>query len=76
MHRPASVLLMIFAGQEAITGACESLTVTVKMQALVFPLLSLAVQVTMVAPLLKALPLDGEQTTVGLPQLSVAVGAV
>jgi hypothetical protein len=38
---------------QLMLGASVSLTVTVKVQALVLPLLSLAVQVTVVTPLLE-----------------------
>src|SRR5439155_10596618 len=75
VHCPVSVMAMMLSGQAAMTGASLSLTTTLKVQALVLPLPSVAVQVTMFVPLLNALPLAGEQTTVGVPQLSVAVGA-
>src|SRR5881397_731471 len=64
----------MFPGQVSV-GASVSLTVTVKVQALVLPLLSLAVQVTVVTPLLKVEPLGGTQTLVTPGQLSLAVGA-
>ena len=76
VHWPASVLLVMLAGQAPMTGASWSLTVTLKVQALVLPLPSVAMQVTTVVPLTKAVPLAGEQTTGALPQLSVALGAV
>src|SRR5436309_1082657 len=76
VHWPASVLFTMLAGQAAMTGASLSLTVTLKVQALVLPLPSVAVQVTTVAPLAKADPLAGRQTTEALPQLSLAVGTV
>ena len=50
--------------------------VTVKVQALVLPLVSVAVQVTVVAPLLNSEPLAGLQTTDATAQLSLAPGAV
>src|SRR5256885_4290447 len=53
-----------------------SLIVTLKVQALVLPLPSVAVQVTSVVPCGKVEPLAGVQTTVTLGQLAVAVGAV
>jgi hypothetical protein len=53
-----------------------SLTVTVKVQLPVLPLPSVAVQVTVVVPLGKAVPVLGEQATVGPGQLSEAVGTV
>src|SRR5258707_11671044 len=46
-----------------------SLTVTVKVQLLVLPLASVAVQVTVVTPLLKLVPLAGLQLTVEPGQL-------
>src|SRR6266571_2877058 len=76
VHWPASVFFTMLAGQAAMTGASLSLTVTLKVQALVLPLPSVAVQVTTVAPFAKAVPLAGMQTTEALPQLSLAVGAV
>jgi hypothetical protein len=57
---PPAVLTTIFAGQVAC-GASVSLTVMLKVQPLVFPLASVAVQVTGVVPLTKALPLGGTQ---------------
>jgi hypothetical protein len=51
------------------------LTVTVKLQASVLPEGSVAVQVTVVVPLAKAVLDDGEQLTVA-EQLSVAPGFV
>ena len=59
-----------------MTGALPSLTVTVKVQALVLPLVSVAVQVIVVAPLLNTEPLGGSQTIEASPQLSLALGAV
>ena len=53
-----------------------SLIVTVKVQALVRPTASVAVQVTVVTPFAKVVPLAGTHATVGAGvQLSVAVGA-
>src|SRR6185436_1977762 len=66
----------MLAGQAAMSGASVSLTVTLKVQALVLPLPSVAVQMTTVVPLVKAVPLAGEQTTEALVQLSLALGAV
>ena len=72
-----SVLFVMFAGQAPIVGGWLSLTVTVKLQEPVLPEDSVAVQVTVVVPLLKVEPDAGEQTTVGAGvQLSVAVGGV
>src|SRR5947208_6182451 len=50
--------------------------VTVKVQASLFPLVSVAVQVTVVAPLLNVEPLIGSQTTEATAQFSFAFGAV
>src|ERR1051325_4365858 len=50
---PASVPWLRLAGQAVKAGAWLSTTVTVKVQALVSPLASVAVQVTVVVPLLK-----------------------
>src|SRR5438046_5220392 len=61
----------MFAGQAAITGFSVSLTVTVKVHALVLPTASVAVQVTGVTPLLKLEPLAGSQAIVEPGQLSV-----
>src|SRR5437773_464373 len=61
----------MFAGQAAITGFSVSFTVTVKVHALVLPTASLAVQVTMLTPLPKALPLTGSQAMLAPGQLSV-----
>jgi len=61
-----------------MVGACVSLTVAVKVQVEsgLSGLESLAVQVTVVTPRLKVAPEGGAQVTVGVPQLSVAVGGV
>src|SRR6185369_10070 len=75
LHWPASVPWMMLAGQAVRVGAWLSLTVTVKVQALVRALVSVAVQVTVVVPLTKSVPLAGLQTKVTPGQLSVAVGA-
>jgi hypothetical protein len=64
----------MLAGQ-MMAGSSVSLTVTVKMQALVLLLASVAVQVTTVTPLLKLAPLAGMQLTLPPGQLSVKVGA-
>ena len=63
------------AGQFA-TGAWVSLTVTLKLQEALLPLASVAVQVTVVAPLAKVEPLAGLQLTVWPGQLSAPVGVV
>jgi len=59
-----------------IEGAWVSLIVTVKLHEEVFPTPSVAVQVTVVMPLVNVVPAAGRQATVALPQLSVAVGGV
>jgi hypothetical protein len=64
--------MLTFAGQ-LITGTVLSTTRTVNEQVELFPLPSVAVPVTVVFPKLKVLPETGEETTVALPQLSVAV---
>jgi len=72
-QRPASVEAAIFAGH-AITGFSRSCTVTLKLQRLVFPLPSVATQVTIVSPMLNRVPDAGEQTSVVPGQLSLTVG--
>jgi 3-hydroxymyristoyl/3-hydroxydecanoyl-(acyl carrier protein) dehydratase len=69
---PGAVATVRFPGQ-VTPGACWSLTVTVKLQVLVFPLASVAVHTTGVTPLANALPLAGTHATVQPGQLSVAV---
>ena len=69
---PPLVLTLALAAQ-VMAGASVSLTVTVKEQVLVFPWPSSAKQFTVVAPSAKLLPLAGEQVTLAVPQLSVAV---
>jgi hypothetical protein len=64
----------MFAGQ-LTTGACLSFTVTLKTHVAVFPLASVAVHVTGVAPRANRVPDGGVQTTVAPGQLSVAVAA-
>ena len=66
----------MFAGQ-VIVGGCVSFTVTEKVQELLLPLGSVAVQVTDVVPFGKVEPDAGEQVTAAAPgQLSFAVGVV
>ena len=72
-QRPASVEATILAGH-VITGFSRSCTVTVKLQRLVFPLPSVATQVTVVSPMLNRVPEAGEHTTVVPAQLSLTVG--
>jgi hypothetical protein len=70
------VITVTFAGHIRL-GCCTSLTITVKVQLAVLLAASVAVQVTVVVPLLKAVPLAGAQVTVtGPSQTSLAVGAV
>src|SRR5438874_11441041 len=59
--------------QLVMIGTWVSLMVTVNVQALVLPLVSAALQVTGVTPLLKVVPEAGEQALVTPGQLSVAV---
>src|SRR5207302_809379 len=61
LHWPGAVLVTVFAGQ-LTTGAILSLTVMVKLQLAVLPLASVAVQVTVVTPVLNDDPLAGAQT--------------
>src|SRR5437660_10855078 len=64
---------MMFAGQWA-TGASLSVTVTLKLQLPSLFALSLDLQVTVVVPTAKGVPLAGEQVTaVGPSQLSFAL---
>ena len=59
------------------TGLVVSRTVTVKLVDALFPLVSLAEQVTVVAPMAKVPPVAGAQVTVRLPSTrSFAVGMV
>jgi hypothetical protein len=71
-QRPASAFWLKLNGQ-LMAGAWESVTVTTKEHVEVFPLPSVAVPVTVVAPVLKVLPEAGLDIIVTLPQLSVAV---
>jgi hypothetical protein len=72
-HWPGSVTCTMRDGQ-VIFGFSSSVMVTVKVQALVFPLASVAVQVTVVVPTAKVEPIAGVQLVVTPGQLSVAVG--
>ena len=73
-HCPVSLFLVILLGQVIAQGT----TVTVNEQVVsgLSGLVSEAVQVTVVMPDGKQEPEAGEQVTVALPQLSVAVGGV
>jgi hypothetical protein len=72
LHRPGSAANTRSLGQ-SMTGFCVLVTVTVKVQRLVFPLASVATFVTMVSPTGKMLPLGGVLTRFVTLQLSVAV---
>jgi hypothetical protein len=65
----------MLAGQ-VMEGGWLSTTVTLKLQVPVLPEESVAVQVTVLVPLANVEPLAGEQTTVAVPQLSLADGVV
>jgi hypothetical protein len=67
------VLVTTLEGQ-VITGGSMSLTVTVKLQAVVLPFASVAVQVTGVTPLAKLDPLAGTQPNPTPGQLSLITG--
>jgi len=68
-----AVLAVLLAGQ-VIEGGCVSLTVTLKVHIAVLPAPSVAVQVTVVVPFVKAEPDGGVHVTPGeAVQLSVAV---
>ncbi len=64
----------IAPGHAPITGL--SFIVTVNVHDALLVQASVAVHVTVVVPAAKVEPDAGEQTTVGVPQLSVAVGLV
>ena len=69
---PGAVVVVMLAGQVTV-GAWLSLTVTVKLQsAELFPLASVAWQVTVVVPFGKVEPLGGVQVVVEPGQLSAA----
>ena len=73
LHWPGSAAKLILAGQRTMFGDWVSLMVTVNVQRFVFPVASVATLVTMVVPTGKVEPDGGVETTVTLPQLSVAV---
>ena len=56
VHKPGAVLTTMFDGQ-LIVGSWLSTTVTVKLQVLVFPLVSVTTNVFVVMPVGKADPL-------------------
>jgi hypothetical protein len=77
----SDVVLAIFTGQAVKTGNVVSLThgfvtVTVNEQVALLLLASVAVYTTVVTPILNASPEVYVLDTEGVPQLSVAVGAV
>src|SRR5206468_1088010 len=63
---PPEVLTLILAGQ-VTTGSSLSPTVTVKLHVALLPWPSLALQLTVVGPTPKLLPLAGLQATVAVP---------
>jgi hypothetical protein len=70
--------LTVMSAGQVTTGSSTSSTVTVRLQVPVLPAPSVAVKVTVELPTGKAEPLAGPPlcVTVGVPQLSVAVGVV
>jgi hypothetical protein len=72
VQAPGGALTVMFAGQ-VITGGVVSLTVTVKVHWLLFPLRSRAMLVTVVVPSGNTEPLGGMLTKLVTAQLSVAV---
>jgi len=75
-HCPGSLPVVIEDGQAPIVGGSLSTTVTVNVHCAVKPAASVAVQVTVVVPLLKVEPDAGLQLTVTPGQLSLPVGVV
>jgi len=71
LQTPLSFVALMLAGQ-AMAGFSVSLTMTAKLQLLVFPLASVAVQLTVLLPFAKVLPLVGVQLTSTPGQLSLA----
>ena len=69
---PGSAGLVMSAGW-AMVGLSPSMTVTLKLHAAVLPAVSVAVQLTVVAPTGKTEPEAGKQATVTPATLSVAV---
>jgi hypothetical protein len=70
-HEPTFALTVTSTGQ-VIIGLCVSLTITVCWQVAVFPLLSIAVQMTRLVPIGNCA--GALFVTVGVPQLSLTVG--
>ena len=62
---PQLVALTTMFEEQVNTTAGHGLTVTVKLQLVLLPQPSLAVQVTVVVPIGKVLPLGGLQVTLG-----------
>ena len=73
VHWPGSVDRLTLPGQAEIVGAWVSLTVTVNEHVCELPDASVAVQVTVVVPLAKALPEAGLHAYETPAQLSAAV---
>jgi hypothetical protein len=71
-HWPRSVTTTRLEGQ-ATTGGSVSLTITLNVQLVMFPPLSVAVHATLLVPLAKVEPLGGVQFTMEPGQLSAAM---
>ena len=71
---PGAVLTVMLPGQVG-TGFSVSLTVTLKLHVAVLLLASVAVQVTLVVPLLNVEPLAGLQAMLPPEQLSVKLAS-
>jgi hypothetical protein len=63
--------LSVMPGGQMMVGGCISTTLTMKLQALVLPQASVAVQWTLVSPTGKVEPLGGEQLKLAVEQLSL-----
>src|SRR5256712_16260 len=74
LHLPASLAVVRLAGQVMVGGSL-SMTVTVKLQVLLLPWISVAMLLTVVVPTGKAKPPAGVLTRLWTAQLSVAVTA-
>ena len=73
---PASLFKAMSAGMPLMDGFSSSVTVTVKVPVVVFPLMSAAVKLTVVEPTGKVSPLLCEEVNVAMAQLSAPVGSV
>src|ERR1051326_4513899 len=62
LHTPGAVLVVISLGQ-AIVGGSVSMTMTAKLQLVVLPAVSVAVQLTTFVPVANTLPFVGLQLT-------------